>query len=112
MNEKTKADLLREMFAPWDEKAWEGFREQYPEEAATLLDAVEMGLTADDIRAYCAAEGYSEKVGNWVAHAALHVGRVYPAAAAGDEVDRTAASEELLRRLAQGPGEGKLGSEN
>lgn len=111
MIKKTKADLLRDVFAPWDEKAWDGFREQYPEEAATLLDAVEMGLTAGDIRDYCETEGYSEKVGNWLAHAALHVERVYPVSPSGllsadDAAAKTAESERLLREMTGGPGEG------
>lgn len=109
---KAKTELLRGVLAPWDEKAWEGFRELYPEEAATLLDAVGSGVTADDIRDFCAAEGYSERVANWLAHAATHVGRTYPApieAEAGEvsgllpadgEAAKAAESERLLRVMA------------
>ena len=72
-NDKTA--LLRGVLAPWDERAWENFRDAHPEAASYLLDLVGIGGTNRDIRDYCEDEGYSRRVADWLVHAAEHLRR-------------------------------------
>ncbi len=71
-----KTTTLGDVLAPWDERAWDAFRERYPEAAGHLAALVETGVTAEDIRVYCLDEGYEERVADWLAHAAGHLRRV------------------------------------
>lgn len=63
------------MLAPWDERAWENFRDAYPEAASYLLDLVNAEGTNKEIRDYCETEGYSRRVADWLVHAAEHLRR-------------------------------------
>ncbi len=86
-----KAEILKDVLAPWDERAWEAFRERYPEAAGHLAALVFAGGTAADIRTYCQTEGYEARVADWLAHAAGHLRRVQ-AEAAGPSIVRAAVS--------------------
>lgn len=68
-------ELMQGIFAPFDMKAWERFREWDAEAAAYLLDAVSEGVTAEQIRDYGQANGYSPQAINWLGHAAAWLGR-------------------------------------
>ena len=70
-----KTALLREVLAPWDEMAWENFREAHPEAAEQLMELVGAGGTQEEIRKFCEDEGYSRRVADWLAHAAEHLRR-------------------------------------
>lgn len=73
---EAKTAILRDVLAPWDERAWDAFRDRYPEAAGHLAALVMTGGTADDIRNYCQSEGYEARVADWLAHAAEHLRRV------------------------------------
>jgi hypothetical protein len=76
MNDSNEArELLRGMFAPFDAKAWERFREWDAEGATYLYDAVRAGMTADEIRDYGQANGYSPAAVSWLGHAAAWLRR-------------------------------------
>lgn len=68
-------ELLRGMFAPFDARAWERFREWDAEAATYLYDAVRAGMTADAIRDYGQANGYSPAAVSWLGHAATWLRR-------------------------------------
>jgi len=70
-----KAVLLRGVLVPWNERAWENFREAYPEAASYLVDLVNAGGTNEEIRGYCDKEGYSRRSADWLVHAAEHLRR-------------------------------------
>ena len=75
MNETQLNELLRAIFAPWDEHSWENFREAYPTQAQGLEAAVAEGLTAERILDFCGQWGYPPRIGQWMAQAVLHLSR-------------------------------------
>ena len=75
MDEREMNDLLRAAFAPWDERSWDNLLETYPEAALALEMAVDAGLTAEQVRDYCAAQGYPQGIGHWMAQAVQHLTR-------------------------------------
>lgn len=75
MGDNKQLELLQGIFAPFDARAWERFREWDAEAAAYLLDAVREGVTAEQIRDYGQANGYSPQAINWLGHAAAWLGR-------------------------------------
>lgn len=70
-----KTELLDGALAPWDERAWENFREEHATAASFLLDLVNAGGTNEEIRDYCDQEGYPRRVADWLVHAAKHLRR-------------------------------------
>ena len=73
---KTKGNaLVRELFAPWDEYAWERLCDKYPDIAARVEAAVAGGVEPDDVLHYAEAGLYSSRVAAWLAQAVAHAQR-------------------------------------
>lgn len=75
MSEGQFDGLLQAALAPWDGLSYDSLRETHPETAAALAAAVAQGLAESDVRDFCAARGYSPKVGHWLAQAVQHLRR-------------------------------------
>lgn len=75
MSKDSKTELLRGMFAPFDARAWERFREWDPVAATYLLDAVAEGISPAEIAEYGAANGYAPNTVSWLKHAAEWLAR-------------------------------------
>lgn len=73
-----KGLMLQGVFAPFDARAWERFREFNPDAAEWLLMAVEAGVTAQEVRQYGKDNDYSEAAVSWLAHAAAWLERQRP----------------------------------
>lgn len=96
-----KTALLRGALAPWDERAWENFRDAHPDASSYLLDAVAAGVTNAEIREYCEAEGYHRRVADWLVHAAEHLRRGMAQGAEPEPlgpIDLPTAPKELVER--------------
>lgn len=91
-------ELLRGMFAPFDAKAWERFREWDPEAATFLMDGVRAGITDEAIRDYGQTGGYSPNAVSWLVHAAGYIRRTM-APADDSELPK---SERPLARITDG----------